>query len=118
MLLGLRAISVVAVAILLDILAVAVSQLGYTESERNYIVDENDVVMGYSRYGAWYHSPYGDWCAMFVSFCLHYAGAWDLPANAGPEAMRLEWETAHLYPPAAEHTPVLQFMSLIQEDLS
>lgn len=57
----------------LDVLAVARSQLGYTESARNYILDASGVPNGYTRYGAWYGDPYGDWCAMFVSFCLHYA---------------------------------------------
>ena len=27
----------------------------------------------HTRYGAWYGDSYGDWGAMFVSFCLHYA---------------------------------------------
>ena len=57
----------------LDVLAVARSQLGYTESARNYILDASGVPNGYTRYGAWYGDLYGDWCAMFVSFCLHYA---------------------------------------------
>jgi hypothetical protein len=65
-----------------DILAIAQSQLGYTESSRNYIVDENGDMKGYTRYGAWYGIPYGDWCAMFVSFCLHYAGVEDIPMDA------------------------------------
>lgn len=56
-----------------DVIAVAKSQLGYTESTRNYLVNEAGKIKGYSRYGAWYGDPYGDWCAMFVSFCLHYA---------------------------------------------
>ena len=40
---------------------------------------------GYTRYGAWYGSPYGEWCAMFASFCLHYAGVLEdsIPAQAG-----------------------------------
>ena len=40
---------------------------------------------GYTRYGAWYGSPYGEWCAMFASFCLHYAGVPEdsIPAQAG-----------------------------------
>ena len=63
-----------------DLLAVAESQLGYTESSRNYQVCAT-VTKGYSRYGAWYGSPYGDWCAMYVSFCLHYAG---IPREAFP----------------------------------
>ena len=56
-----------------DVLAVAKSQLGYRESTRNYIVNEDGRKLGYSRYGDWYGNSYGDWCAMFVSFCLHYA---------------------------------------------
>ncbi|MBQ8881090.1 MAG: Cna B-type domain-containing protein [Oscillospiraceae bacterium] len=76
---------------------IAQSQLGYTESTLNFQVDAQGVRRGITRYGQWYGNPYGDWSAMFVSFCLHYAGAPPAPANAGPEAMRLEWETAGLY---------------------
>lgn len=56
-----------------DVIAVAKSQLGYEESTRNYIVTDEGKTKGYSRYGAWYGDPYGHWCAMFASFCLHYA---------------------------------------------
>lgn len=64
-----------------DVLAIARSQLGYAESTRNYIV-EGQEVKGYTRYGAWYGSPYGDWCAMYVSFCLHYAGVENYPLDS------------------------------------
>lgn len=57
-----------------DIVAVAKSQLGYAESERNFVLDELGVRKSYTRYGAWYGNPYGDWNAMFAAFCLHYAG--------------------------------------------
>ena len=57
-----------------NIVAIAKSQLEYTESPNNYIVDENGNAKGYTRYGAWYGDPYGDWNAMFVAFCLRYAG--------------------------------------------
>ena len=68
-----------------DVVAVAESQLGYAASTRNYIVDESGGMHGYTRYGAWYGSPYGEWCAMFASFCLHYAGVPEesIPAQAG-----------------------------------
>lgn len=56
-----------------DVLAIAITQLGYTESTRNYEVQPNGSHKGYTRYGAWYGIPYGDWCAMFCSFCLNYA---------------------------------------------
>ena len=62
-----------------DLLAVAKTQLGYTESTANYVVmEDGESVKGYTRYGAWYGIPYGDWCAMFVSFCLNYA---DIPTE-------------------------------------
>ena len=65
-----------------DILALAESQLGYQESVRNYVVAGEDETKGYTRYGDWYGDPYGDWCAMFVSFCLHYAEVEGIPLNS------------------------------------
>jgi len=88
------------------VVAIAQSQLGYMESTLNFQVDLHGVRRGITRYGQWYGNPYGDWSAMFVSFCLSYAGAEGLPANAGPEAMRLEWEEAQLYRAAAEYAPL------------
>ena len=88
-----------------NVVLVAQTQLGYSESERNFQVDAQCVRHGITRYGQWYGNPYGDWSAMFVSFCLSYAGAEDAPANAGPESMRLEWEAAGLYMAATEAQP-------------
>ena len=59
-----------------DVVAIAKTQLGYAESTDNYkveTVDGAEVTKGYTRYGEWYGDEYGDWCAMFASFCLHYA---------------------------------------------
>ena len=66
-----------------DLITVARSQLGYTESALNFVVGESGRTYGYTRYGDWYGMPYGDWCAMFVSFCLYYAG---IPQSAVPYA--------------------------------
>ncbi len=88
-----------------NVVLVAKSQLGYTESALNFQVDADGVRRGITRYGQWYGNPYGDWSAMFASFCLEYAGAADLPMNAGPESMRLEWEAAGLYKPIRDHAP-------------
>ena len=65
-----------------DVLAVAQTQLGYKESTRNLILVGDDL-KGYTRYGAWYGDPYGDWCALYASFCLHYAGVEDYPLESG-----------------------------------
>lgn len=65
-----------------NLLAIARTQLGYRESMQNFILAEDNVTKkGYTRYGAWYGNAYGDWSAMFVSFCLHYA---DIPETAVP----------------------------------
>lgn len=60
-----------------DLLCIAASQLGYRESKLNYREDDNGFRRGYTRYGAWYGDTYGEWCAMFVCFCMHYAGISD-----------------------------------------
>ncbi len=67
-----------------DVVSVANSQIGYTESEANFqLAEDGETRQGYSRYGAWYGNEYGDWDAMFASFCLHYAG---VPESSFPEA--------------------------------
>ena len=88
-----------------NVVAVATSQLGYRESTQNFQVDANGVRRGITRYGQWYGNPYGDWSAMFAAFCIHYAGLEDMPANAGAESMRLEWEEDGLYRTAASYAP-------------
>lgn len=83
-----------------DLVAVANSQLGYAESEQNYKVADDDVTkMGYSRYGEWYGNPYGNWNAMFVSFCLNYSNHPDYAAlkNTGVETMRQAAVSADKY---------------------
>lgn len=66
-----------------DLLAVAQTQLGYRESQKNYIVlEDGATTRGYTRYGAWDGNPYEEWCASFVSFCLHYA---DVPEDQFPQ---------------------------------
>lgn len=94
-----------------DLIAVAESQLGYHESTNNYILDEGGYIHGYTRYGVWYGSPYGDWCAMFASFCLHYAG---IPESAFPyEAGCTRWvellTQAGLYTTGAPERGALAF---------
>ena len=63
---------------------IAVSQIGVTESHKNFILASDGVTrQGITRYGQWYGNPYGDWSAMFVAFCLHYA---DVPTDAIPRS--------------------------------
>ncbi len=88
------------------ITAIARSQLGYVESERNFIVDASGVRHGYTRYGEWYGNPYGEWSGMFVSFCLRYAGLDEIPISAGAETMRIAWEKAGVYQNASDYTPI------------
>ena len=89
-----------------DVVAIARTQLGYTESTRNYaVMPDNETIKGYTRYGAWYGEPYGDWCAMFVSFCLNYAGVDTMPLESNcPEWIQALTEVG-LYHPAGEYIP-------------
>lgn len=94
-----------------DLIAIAESQLGYSASSRNYkVMPDGETIKGVTRYGRWYGDAYGDWCAMFVSFCLHYS---DIPETAVPyEAACQRWVDAlsvpelDLYRPAEGYRPV------------
>ncbi len=88
-----------------NVLAVAESQVGYAESEKNFrIADDGETKMGYNRYGAWYGNPYGEWNAMFVSFCLHYAGVPEneIPQGAGAYAWAAALKEAGIFAPVAD----------------
>ena len=77
-----------------DTVAVAASQIGYRESDRNFLVFDENNTAGYTRYGHWYGDAidqgaerlenglsiyaYMDWDAMFVSFVLDRAGIYDM----------------------------------------
>lgn len=89
-----------------DVLAIAQSQLGYSESTENYLVEEDgETIRGYTRYGAWYGDAYGKWDAMFASFCLHYAGVENVPLNSDPQLWREELAELDLYRKREDYTP-------------
>lgn len=92
-----------------DLIAVAESQLGYTESTQNFIVNADGKRQGYTRYGEWYGDSYGHWCAMFISFCMNYA---EIPEDEIPyEASCQRWieelskEKYNLYKENREYIP-------------
>ena len=91
-----------------DVIAIAKTQLGYQESAKNYIVlEDGETIKGYTRYGAWYGDPYGDWCAMFASFVLNYAEVEGIPLDANCQHWieTLSKEENDLYRPADEYLP-------------
>ncbi len=92
-----------------NVVAIAESQIGYTESEANFrLAEDGQTRQGYTRYGAWYGNAYGDWDAMFASFCLHYAGVdeEEFPQAAGAYAWIAELEKSGLYADAEAGDPV------------
>ncbi len=88
-----------------DVLAIAKTQLGYKESTENYIIAESGVQKGYTRYGAWYGDSYGDWCAMFVSFCMHYGGVEGIPLHSGCTPWIRELKEMNLFRPQGSYRP-------------
>ena len=90
-----------------DVLAIAETQIGYRESQKNYVVlDDSNETKGYTRYGAWYGIPYGDWCAMFVSFCLDYAGVEDYPLDCNCPSWINALTELEMYQTPDVYTPV------------
>ena len=96
-----------------DFLAIANSQLGYTESAENYVVREDGItVRGYSRFGAWYGEPYADWDTAYVAFCLHFAGAANLepdlevPNSLDYAAWQKSLEEQGLYRSGENYAPI------------
>lgn len=92
-----------------DLVSIALSQVGYKESTLNFEIDKSLGRHGYTRYGAWYGAPYADWSAMFVSFCLNYAGysADEAPRNIGVSTMQKSWEAIGQYAKKGNYTPVI-----------
>ena len=90
-----------------NLIAIALSQVGYTESQLNFEYDDEGNKNGYTRYGEWYGNPYGKWNAMFVSFCLHYANINNVDGlkSAGAEAMKTAWQSRYAYSPKEEYAP-------------
>ena len=95
-----------------DLANVAKSQLGYTESIRNFKAIYNEErnaydLYGWNRYGAWYGEPYGEWGAMFVSFCLFYAGVSSdaVPYDSDPARWAETLKARGLFHEREDHTP-------------
>ena len=89
-----------------DLLSIAQSQLGYTESEKNYtLAEDGEMKRGITRYGQWYGNPYGEWANMFTSFCLRYAGVSEELLNSGAEVMINRWKESKLYRDAQSYVP-------------
>lgn len=90
-----------------DLVGIAKTQVGYSESTRNFEVGSDGIRRGYTRYGAWYGTPYRDWSAAFVSFCLNYAGAdpAQTPGNIGAGTMAELWKNLGRFAPAGEYVP-------------
>ena len=102
-----------------DLAMVARSQIGYGESQRNYkVAEDGETKHGYTRYGEWYGNPYGDWNAMFVSFCLRYAEhpAYETLKNSGAETMRLAAADAQLYQAASAAVPYVGDLAFLDKD--
>ena len=75
-----------------DIIAVALTQVGYTEGANNY-----------TKYGVWYGQPNSPWCGMFVSWCANQAG---VPTSvlkrtgiANPSNFGLSYQSGSNYTP-------------------
>ena len=95
-----------------DLLATVSSQLGYQESASNYIVEEDESLSGYNRYGAWYSSftqdanqAYLPWNITFLFFSIYYSQITDLPLEETCPEWIAALNSCELYRAAGEYTP-------------
>ena len=102
-----------------NIVGIAKTQVDYAESVLNFRVDRNGKRHGYTRYGAWYGAPYNDWSALFVSFCLHYAGAdpEEFPPNTGAASMAEQWKQLGKYIAAGKYVPTKGDLVFFKENM-
>ena len=101
-----------------NLIAVAMTQVGYEESQQNFELDSDGNKNGYTRYGEWYGNPYGKWNTMFVSFCLHYSNINNVDElkASGAEAMRFAWEKRAAYSAAADYKAARGDVAFIDDD--
>ncbi len=102
-----------------NLIAVARSQVGYTESTANFRLNEDGETRdGYTRYGAWYGNEYGEWNSMFAAFCLNYAGISenDFPVNSGADGWIVDLKQAGLYENASDYTPIVGDLMFLDTD--
>ncbi len=92
-----------------DIVAAAISQIGYTESSVNYKESDDGLTrLGYTRYGDWYGNEYGSWDAIFVDFILSHAGGdalADYPTNSGAYALAAALKDSEYFAAAEDYEP-------------
>lgn len=80
-----------------DLIAVARTQLGYAELDPStgFPIAHNGKA-GYTKYGASFGAPTGEWCAYFVSWCATQAG---IPTSIVPRlgncAASVKWYKKH-----------------------
>ena len=98
---------------------IAESQLGYKESASDFVhAEDGESHNGYTRYGAWYGNPYGDWNTLFTYFCMNYAGLRHeaIPYGSGCWAWSLELDKAGLIAPVTRGFPKRGDILLIDSD--
>lgn len=92
-----------------DLIAVARTQMGYKElnTSTGYPIAPN-ASAGYTKYGASFGDPTGEWCAYFVSWCASQAG---IPSSVVPRlgncAATVKWYKKHsvFYEGSSGYTP-------------
>ena len=99
-----------------DLVTIAKSQLGYKESILNYAVDENDNMLGYTRYGAWAGAPYTEWNSTFADFCIYYTGAVDMPVNTDCGQWVEALISRQLYYNATDYAPMAGNLMFMDKD--
>lgn len=88
-----------------DLLVAALGELGYVPDADNTIVDAGGAKLKYTKYGAWFGSPYGAYDCAFVAYCLEAAGIGEDELPRAATAADWIGVLGDLYRPAGEYEP-------------
>ena len=98
-----------------DVLTIARSQVGYTSVKADWDPGQEGIE-AYTRYGEWYGWKYSDWCDMFASFCVYYAGLTDYPAECSCMRHELLIKEAGYWRDWNEYIPEIGDLAFVTAD--
>lgn len=95
-----------------DVLTIARSQVGYSSVRADW-ERSKEGKEAYTRYGEWFGWPYSEWCDMFASFCVYYAGMKDYPAECSCSRHELALKEAGYWRDWNEYIPQIGDLAFI-----
>ena len=101
-----------------NVAEIAGSQMGYAESKRNVLLQEDGSLKGYTRYGAWSGNGYADWNSLFAAFCIHYAGVESFPMDTSVSSWMQQLKNWNYFRQSQDYHPVPGDVMFLDRDIN